>query len=690
MQVALSAHFRMLNRRIPERMTRISLSLLLVVLFSCTTTVSIKDGITAFERKQYHVAIPMLQRDFERARSRTEKGQLAYRVAESYRHMGNYTSAQQWYSIAYQHNYGPEALKGQAYMLKRLERYAEAKEAFRNLGIEIGSPYEYRKEIAACDMALGWLELAQESGWTVRAVPFNSPQNDFSPAFYTEGRLVFSSDRPTLGKDKSKSTYAWTGNKFMDLFIADPEAYGAQPFDATINTLGNEGTIAFNRNFTEMYFSRAVGAYKGDDQYCKIYVSTRAEDGWNQPRPLPFQKERVNYMHPALSADGRTLIFASNDPDGWGGYDLWIMQRNDRLEEGWEEPKPLGRNINTTGNEAFPSFCADTLYFASDGLPGMGGLDIFRTFRMTNNTWATPQNLKPPINSGADDFGLIATPHKLQNKPPKPGDLLLSGYFTSNRPGGRGGDDIYYFEQRMPQPKPPKPDTITGKPIVFKILLEGYVLEKILADPTDPNSQVLGRKPLPGARVDIAFAGRQQLVSVGDDGFFSLELSENTDYAFTAFKEGYLTNGTRFSTRGIPRDSANPVQVYEVEIVLDKIFRDREIVLENIYYDFDKWDIRPDAEPALNRLAEMLRQNPNIRIQLGSHTDCRGDNAYNQALSQKRAQSAVNYLIARGIDPSRLTAMGYGESLPAVNCPCNRCTEAEHQANRRTTFRIIE
>ncbi len=664
------------------------LSLLLAMWASCTTTLPIKDGVTAYDRKQYRVAIPMLQRDFERAKSRTEKGQLAYRVAESYRNIGDYASAYQWYGLAYQYNYGPEALRGQAYMLKRMERYVEAKEAFRNLSIEIGSPYEYRKEMNACDIALGWLELAKESGWTVELSAFNSPQNDFSPAFYANGRLVFSSDRSS--GQQGKKNYAWTGNKFMDLFIADPDASGVQPFDASINTAGNEGTVAFNRNFSEVYFSRAVGAYKGDDQYCKIYYAVRVEGGWSEPRPLPFQKEKINYMHPALSPDGQTLLFACNDPNGWGGYDLWMTRRNEQIESGWEEPRPLSRNINTAGNEVFPNFCADTLYFASDGLPGMGGLDIFRTFKMADNTWATPQNLKPPINSGADDFGLIATPHKPKNKPPQPGDLLLSGFFTSNRPGGRGGDDIYYFEQRVPQPKPPKTDTAAGKPIVFKILLEGYVLEKILADPTDPNSRVLGRKPLPGARVDIAFRDKQQLVSVGDDGLFQLELAENTDYIFTALKDGYLTNGTRFSTRGIPRDSANPVQVYEVEIVLDKIFRNREIVLENIYYDFDKWDIRPDAEPTLQRLAEMLRQNPDIRIQLGSHTDCRGDEAYNQTLSQKRAQSAVNYLIGLGIDSARLTAVGYGESQPAVNCPCNRCSEAEHQANRRTTFRIIE
>ncbi len=507
--------------------------------------------------------------------------------------------------------------------------------------------------------------------------------------YYADGRLVFSSDR-ALGK--GDDSYHWTGNKFMDLFIVDPEAASAQVFDGGLNTEGNEGTMCFNQSFTEIFFVRAIGAYKGDDQYCRIYQATRAGDGWGAATPLPFQKEKINYMHPALSPDCNTLYFTCNDPEGWGGFDLWSVQRNPKSENGWDEPKLLSRNINTPGNEVFPSFQADTLYFASDGLPGMGGLDIFRTYKSGRNAWAPPHNLKPPVNSGADDFGFIATNAPLRDGPPQPGDLLRTGFLTSNRPNdaGRGADDIYRFEQRVPPPLPPKTDTLPAKPLAYKMILEGYVLEKIFADPADPNSRVLGRKPLAGASVQIDFNNKKQTVKVGEDGFFSLELAENTDYNFGASADGYLSNSTRFSTRGIAKDPANPVQTYEVEIVLDKIFRNREIVLENIYYDYDKWDIRPDAEPTLNRLYEVLRQNPGIRIQLGSHTDCRGNDNYNADLSQKRAQSAVNYLIGKGLDPNRLSAIGYGEKQPAVDCVCNRCTEAEHQANRRTTFKIVE
>ncbi|MCW5922303.1 MAG: OmpA family protein [Saprospiraceae bacterium] len=667
-------------------------SILLLLLFAaCNYTIKIKDGPTAFDRKQYAVAIPLLQKEFEKAKTRTEKGKIAFQLAESLRQTGQDEKSLQWYRTAYDNNYGADALQGYAYTLKKLERYAEAREAFKNLGIEIGSPYEYRKEITACTVSEGWLKEAPSNGWKTEPAAFNSPQNDFAPVFYRDGRLVFTSDR---AMSKSEGSYAWTGHKFMDIFIVEPDGASAQVFDNFLNSNDNEGTPSFNSLGTEIFFVRARGAYKGDDAFCKIYVSEKyvADGTWSEPKPLPFQREKINYLHPALSADGNTLYFSCNDPEGWGGYDLYAVQRNTRTESGWDDPKLLSRNINTPGNEAFPTLDADTLYFASDGLPGMGGFDIFRTYKSERNAWAPPINLKSPINSGADDFGFIIDRRATANngsKPNNPGDLIKSGFFTSNRPGSRG-DDIYRFEQRVPPPAPPKLDTTPAQTVAHKLVLEGYVLEKIFSNPADPNSKILGRKPLAGAAVQAAFGNKKQPFTVKDDGYFSMELEENMDYNFVASMSGYLSNSAKFSTRGIAKDPANPVQTFEIEIVLDKIFRDREIVLENIYYDYDKWDIRPDAEPTLNRLAEVLKQNPAIRIQMGSHTDCRGNDNYNESLSQRRAQSAVNYLITRGIEADRLSALGYGERQPAVNCPCSRCTEAEHQANRRTTFKILE
>lgn len=667
---------------------------MLLLLSACSYTLKIKDGATAYERKQFAIAAPLLEKEFGRAKTRKEKGQLAYLLGDSYRRIGQDEKSLSWFEAAYSNNFGADALKAQAFTLKKLERYAAARDVFKNLGIEIGSPYEYRKEITAATIAEGWLKERPNNGWSMEAVPFNSAQNDFAPVFFPDGRLVFTSDRNMI---VGKENYRWTGNKFMDIFIAEPKSASPQTFESQWNTAGNEGTPCFNKTATEAFFVRAAGAYKGDDAFCKIYFSdkNRTDAMWSVPVPLPFQKEKINYFHPALSADGNTLYYACNDPEGWGGFDLWSAQRNPKTETGWDEPKLLPRSVNTLSNELFPSFDADTLYFASDGHTGMGGLDVFRTYKSEKNAWSPPQNLKSPINSGADDFSFIVENGKLKTeseKPSKPGDFIKAGYFTSNRPleSAKGGDDIYRFEQRVPPPKPPKVDTVPPKPLVYKIVLEGYVLEKIYSDPANPNSKILGRKPLTGATIQAEWSGKKQLFTVKEDGFFKMELAENTDYNFNATLAGYLANSAKFSTKGIAKDPTNPVQTFEIEIVLDQIFRNREIVLENIYYDYDKWDIRPDAEPTLNRLAEVLRQNADIRIQLGSHTDCRGNDAYNQSLSQRRAESAVNYLISKGIDASRLSAKGYGESQPADLCSCSSCSEAQHQINRRTTFKVVE
>ncbi len=665
----------------------------IVLISGCTYTMKIKDGKTAHQQKQFANALPLLEKEFAKAKLRSEKGKLAYLIADSYNRTGQTEKSESWYKISYDNNFGPEALKGWAFSLKKQEKYLAANDAFKNLGIEIGSPYEYRKEIAACNIAADWQKQTAGNGWKIEPAPFNSGQNDFSPIFFADEKIVFTSDRNLATEGKS---YGWTGNKFMDLLVVGSDEASAQGFDLQLNTPGNEGTAVFSKNFQEAFFVRAAGAYKYDDQFCKIYFTQKnnGEESWETPQPLPFQKEKINYLHPAFSPDGNVLVFAANDPEGWGGFDLYAVQRTSATENGWGEPRILSRAINSPGNELFPTFDGDTLYFSSDGLTGMGGLDIFKTYKLDKTTWSPPQNLKSPVNSGADDFGFIVDSKrrfaKKSSEKPKPGDLLFSGFFTSNRSGGRGGDDVYKHEFRQPAPPPPKPVEPEKPKTAHKMVLEGFVLEKIFAVPGDPNSQVLGRRPLPGATVGFEISGKKQTVTVGEDGLFKIDLTANTDYFFTANKPEYLSNSARFSTKGIAVDRSVAVQTYEVEVVLGKIFKNKEIVLENIYYDYDKWDIRPDAEPTLNELAEVLRQNATVRIQLGSHTDCRGNDNYNRQLSQQRAQSAVNYLISRGIAAERLAAIGFGEEQPTAECICGRCTESEHQANRRTTFRILE
>ncbi len=636
----------------------------------------IKDGNTAFERKQYHTAIPLLSKAYEKAPTRLEKGKIAFKLAECYRILTRDEQAADWYQKAYDNQFGVDALRELAFCQKRLERYEEAKETFKNLGIEIGSPYEYRREINTCDIAMGWKKI-QTPEFRVSLLEFNTQAAEYAPSLYNDKELVFTSDRSS---STGEGVYGWTGNKFSDLFVVNLENQTVRNFSQPWNSDDNEGAISFTANYQEAYFTRCSGGKK-EDAFCRILVSTLRNNTWTAPKPLEFQEPNINYGHPSISLDGKKLYFSCNHPDGWGGYDIYVSERT---EEGWSPPKVLSRTVNTIGNEQFPYIDGDTLYFSSDFHPGMGGLDIFRTYRMKSGDWAPAFNLKPPVNSGGDDFGFLIYPHA----PLKEG-VLQTGFFTSNRGNGAGNDDLYQFELLPLPPAPPQPATppVTAAP---RMRLDVIVLEKIYADPANPNSKVLGRKPIPAASLEIRDGKAPKTVAVNEEGSYSLPLAEATDYQFLASKENYLNNASRFTTKGIGLTSGPEEQVFELEIVLDKIFLNKEITLENIYYDYDKWDIRDDAKPTLDALAENLRLNPAIRIQMASHTDCRGNDNYNLELSQKRAQSAVDYLIAAGIDPARLQARGFGETQPAVTCVCTRCTEDQHQANRRTTFAIIE
>lgn len=669
----------------------ITLFLMVCAASACTYAQKVRDGRTAYERMQFAVAAPMLQKEFNKAKKASERGKLAFMLAESLRRSNQAQLATDWYKTAYENQYGIDALREYAFALKKNERYAEAQEIFNALGLEIGSPYEYKGEIAACKVAQTWLTDAPKSGYTLENLSFNSADADYAPCLLPDGKVIFSSDRQnTTNKD---IVYKWTGKAFSDFFVVEKNNQNAMLFSDIegINSLYNEGTIAFNNDASEVVFARCGNNDKNDD-YCKLYYSQKTTSGWTQPKLLPFaEQDGVNYAHPAFSKDGKTLYFACNRTDGWGGYDIYYVERKVGT---WAEPQVLSRSINTEKNDMFPSIDNDTLYFASEGHTGMGGLDVFKTYRLKNGQWSPAYNLKSPINSGSDDFGFIIDAYA-----PKKQGIWQAGYFSSNRPNGKGSDDIYRFEWTLPE-KPilavvtntPNKDTIQTKPIKpleQKIILEGYILEKIYANATDPNSKVLGRKPLGGASVQTSFGGKSQPITLAEDGSFSMVLEKETDYHFFASKTEYLNNDKRFSTKGIALVPEMPVQKFTLEIVLDKIFKDKEIVLENIYYDYDKWDIRTDARPTLDALVGVLSKNPTIKIQLSSHTDCRGKDTYNETLSQRRAQSAVDYLIQQGVEPSRLVAKGYGETSPALSCGCNQCTEAEHQANRRTTFKVL-
>ena len=653
------------------------LSLLLVV-SACTYTAKITDGATAVDRKQYSVAVPMLEREFKKAKTRKEKGEIAANLAKSYVETGNDEAALGWFQKAYDNNAGPSALEGKADALKRLERFEDAIQTYTDLGFEIGSRYEYRKQIAGAEAALKWRDQeakGKKRPYAVETAAFNSRQADYAPVIL-DNRLVFTSDRAAAtGEEK----YNWTGRGFTDLFVVDPVAGGSPaPLDAGLNTPDHEGTPTFSADGQEMYFTRCAAPAKREDAYCGLYRAERSGDGWGPARPLSFVRAGINYLHPALSADGKKLYFSSLQGDGWGGYDIYVANRS--AEGEWNDPILMNRAINTQGNEQFPSLDADTLYFASDGHEGMGGLDIFRTHPLPNGRYAAVKNLRTPVNSGADDFA-----YAILERSGSGADATVTGFFSSDRPGGEGSDDIYRFEKRILPPPPPDPT-----PVEYKNVLDVYVVEKIYADPGNPDSRVLGRKPVPNATIIASIGDQSRTVKANEEGKLSLVLVDDQSYEFRAEREQYLAAEGRFSSRNLPRDPEAPEQRYELELELDRIFLNREIVLNNIYYDLDESFIREDAKPTLNQLSALLTRNPDIHIELGSHTDCRGPDRYNQTLSEARAQSAVAYLIGQGIAAERLTARGYGEEQPLAECLCERCSEEEHQRNRRTSFRVVE
>jgi outer membrane protein OmpA-like peptidoglycan-associated protein len=313
----------------------------------------------------------------------------------------------------------------------------------------------------------------------------------------------------------------------------------------------------------------------------------------------------------------------------------------------------MGPVINTFGNEMFP-FLADNgdLYFASDGHPGFGGLDIFISHQMTDSTWLQPRNLNQPINSSYDDFSLCISKNN------------MNGIFSSNRPGGLGNDDLYLF-RRLPEVK-----------IVPNYYLSGYVKDKITL------------KPINNATVFFLDQEKNQalILKTDSNGFYKTQITPGKSYTVKAMQIGYIADCYLFT----PDTISKVVERFAPrDLLLDMLRKNRTFVLENIYYDLDKYYIRPDAQPALNKLVVIMKENP-VNIELGSHCDSRASDAYNMILSQNRAESAVHYIVSKGINPARITAKGYGESQLVNKCKNGvPCTEEEHQMNRRTEFKVI-
>jgi len=384
-----------------------------------------------------------------------------------------------------------------------------------------------------------------------------------------------------------------------------------EPVEGELNTEVDEGTPAFSPDGSTMYLSRArrePNAHTG----VEIYTSQRSDAKWSAPVKLDITADTLSsYAHPAVSPDGTWLYFSSDMPGGQGGKDIWrinLKERKGTLEN-------LGEWINTPGDEVFPSFRSDSVfYFASNGHPGYGGLDIFRAEQTKSGGWNVT-NMGRPVNSSSDDFGITFGEGE-------------SGFFSSNRADNRGYDHLYSFE--LPE---------------LKILISGWVLDK-------------DEEPVPNAVIRIVGNdGSNQKQVARNDGSFSFPLDRGISYVMLAGAKGYLNAKQEFTS-----DTAEEDAEYNVDFILVPVTK--PVVVDNIFYDFDRATLRPESKTALDELAQVLRDNPNVTIEMASHTDRKGSEQYNIDLSARRAKSVIDYLISVGIAPDRLQSQGYGKSRP--------------------------
>jgi len=470
-------------------------------------------------------------------------------------------------------------------------------------------------------------------------------QNTFSVTEYRDG-VVFIADREVFFGNKKNP---WTGDSYLDMYSMEKSEDGTwldpELLKGDINGRFHEGPASFSNEGDIVYFTRS-NYYKRKmeinderENNLKIFKSTLVDGVWKNLEELPFNSDDYSVGHPALSPCCHTLYFVSDMPGGYGGTDIY---KTDIVEGEWTTPKNLGPSINTAGNEMFPYYDEDgALYFSSDSHNSMGGLDVFITY-FNGIRWAQPENLNYPVNSNKDDFGFIINKEK------------RTGFVSSSR---ENDDKIYEFTQHDP----------TFNLIGFAhIILTNIPVEGVTAEITNDET------------------GEVTTVTSDAEGKFKLKLGAESSYELMCKKKGVFARTDEITTKGL-RFS----QDFYADFAVEEIVIDKPIVLENIYYDFDMWNIREDAAIELNKLVKLLKDNPTLHIEMGSHTDARGSDKYNEVLSDKRAHAAVDYLIASGIKKERLTWKGYGETVLVNGCKNDvECTDEEHQENRRTEFKV--
>ena len=653
------------------------------LLYGCNSAMqAYKDGVKKYDNGEYDLAI----KGFEKAaEANYEPTKTSYYIAESYRLSNRFKEALPFYKKALEEGTtDPQAQFQYAYALKSDGQYAEAAAQFQAFAKSETAPKNLQER------ALREIEIlkitdrlkAPKMDVQIKDLGFNTAGAEFSPAV-TGKELVFSAS-------KKEKVYKNNGQSMLGLYklplAEDPAATQGSPalFNNEIFAEdANEGSPTFSPDGKSLVFARGNTGKKNGAADVDLYISKNINGQWTPPAILPINDSLSWDGSPAYSRDGKTLYFASNRAGGVGGIDLY--RTNIDASGRFSKPVNMGKDINTAGDDMFPYVASNgKLYFSSDGHPGLGKLDLFVATR--SQGVISIENLGLPFNSPQDDFGLIFY-EEGQN-----------GFFSSNRPGGKGDDDIYYFTLPVEEDtttvakhndpndplNPNNPKYIDGKPKVIRYFLAGTVVEN--ATPEIPlDSAVVHVLP------DTSETEITNLVTDKKGYFGKQTVEEGQSYVLFVTRKGYISIRQPFTMVG---KSVPPIfltklstdTTFTVNIKLDKLELNKTFVLENIYYDLNKYNIRPDAAIELEKLVQIMKDNPTLNIELSSHTDARASDSYNMTLSQNRAESAVNFLISRGIEADRMIAKGYGERELIIE---NAKTEEEHQKNRRTEFTIL-
>lgn len=586
-------------------------------LYSCKSA-KLSDAEEKQRIGEYYEAVAIYRKVYTKTspKKRDLRGYIAYRMAECNRLINNTAKATSAYMNAIRYDYPDSTVylrMGQ--MLQKTGRYPEAIKNYDIYMENDPSNLLAINGIQGCELAPGWKK--NPTRYEVRRMDkFNSRRGEFSPMLAGDkyDQLYFASSR---SKDKDAKVSAITGQNNNNLFLVKQDEKGAWlapvELEDEVNTEYDEGTPSFSPDGNTMYYTYCAQDPEGP-RTAEIYISTRSSAKWGKGTRATIVKDSVTALgHPSISPDGKYLYFVSDAVGGFGGKDIFRARvaGND-----FGPMENLGEEINTPGDEMFP-YVRDsvTLYFASNGHPGMGGLDLFKATQDSTGKWNV-ENLGAPINSMGDDFGITFAGKEER------------GFFCSNRNDARGYDHIYSFER----------PTIT-------IFIEGIVNDVDEYPIEDATVRIVGKD------------GLNVKVPVKKDGTYRVELERDIRYVMMASARGYLNQNYELHTGPEEKN-----ETYIVDFFLSPI--SKPVVIDNIFYDFDKATLRPESKKALDEMIKMLNDNPNVTIELGAHTDRKGTDQYNERLAQRRAQSVVDYLIAGGIEAARLEAKGYGESVP--------------------------